>query len=99
MKIPDKIKIAGHIYKVMWDDVGLSNRGLVGETDHNKHTISLCKYYRSKYPSAKSEIEETLIHEILHVIDSNYNNHALSEDEVARLAVGLYQVLVDNFKL
>jgi len=98
MKIPDKIKVAGHIYKVVWDDVRLSNLGLVGESDHHGDIIYLCKYYRSGTPNAQSEIEETFLHEILHAVDANYNMHSLTEDVVTRLAVGLYQVLVDNFK-
>ena len=98
MKIPDKVKVAGHVYKVEWDDERLSNEGLIGETDHNLCVIYLCRYFHSKKISAKSMIDETLLHEILHAIDVNYNNHALSEEETTRLATGLHQVLKDNFK-
>ena len=98
MKIPDKVKVAGHVYKVVWDNGRLSESGFVGETDHNLDVIYLCKYY-PKQARAKSEIEETFLHEILHTIDVNYNNHALNEKTITRLAVGLYQVLKDNFKL
>ena len=98
MKIPDKIKVAGHTYKVVWDKGRLSEAGFVGETDHNMDIIYLCKNYPKK-ARAKSEIEETFLHEILHTVDVNYNNHALSEEMITRLAVGLHQVLKDNFKL
>ena len=97
MKIPDKLKVAGHVYKVVWDNGRLSESGFVGETDHNQDIIYLCKCYPKK-ERAKSEIEETFLHEILHAIDVNYNNHALSEEETTRLATGLHQVLKDNFK-
>ena len=76
MKIPKKIKVAGHYYKV----------------------IRICKYYNSKRARAKSEVEETLLHEILHVVDKNYNNNSLTEKAINRLSNGLYQVLKDNFK-
>jgi len=97
MKIPDKVKVAGHYYKVVWDNGRLSETGFVGETDHNLDVIYLCKYY-PKQARAKSEIEETFLHEILHAIDVNYNNHSLNEEVVQRLSIGLYQVLKDNFK-
>jgi len=97
MKIPEKIKVAGHVYKVKWDDRYLTNEGYVGLSIHNKLLIYLCKKYRGNI-LAKSVIEETFLHEILHCIDTNYNNHELSEEQVDRLSEGLYQVLKDNFK-
>jgi len=98
MKIPDNIKVAGHIYKVVWDDERLSNKGLVGESDHHRNIIYMCKRYRGDLLSAKSEIEETFIHEIFHIVDANYNMRTLTEDEITRLSIGWYQVLKDNFK-
>jgi len=97
MKIPDKIRVAGHTYKIVWDDKYLTNEGYVGLSVHNKLLIYLCKKYRGEKLS-KSIIEETFLHEILHTIDANYNNHSLSEETVDRLSEGLYQVLKDNFK-
>ena len=97
MKIPDKIRVAGHTYKIVWDDKYLTNEGYVGLSVHNKLLIYLCKKYRGEKLS-KSIIEETFLHEILHTIDANYNNHSLNEETVDRLSEGLYQVLKDNFK-
>ena len=97
MKIPDKIKVGGHDYKVVWDDEKLSNDNFTGLACHRELIIYLCKTYRGD-KLAKSVIEETLLHEIIHTIDVVYNNHLLSEDSVDRLSEGLYQVLVDNFK-
>jgi len=98
MKIPDKLKVAGHEYKIKWDDEYLSNEGYVGLSIHNKLLVFLCKIFRGTKLS-KSIIEETLLHEILHCVDANYNNHLLSEETVDRLSAGLYQVLKDNFNL
>lgn len=97
MKIPDKIKVAGHEYKIKWDTKRLAREGFVGEADHNKDIIYLSKEFPLGEARAKSEIEETLLHEILHTIDTNYNNKSLDEKEITRLAIGLYQVLKDNF--
>ena len=82
LKIPNKIKVAGHYYKVIWDDKGLSKRRLIGETINDFKEIRLCKYYRSKRKRAKSELEETLLHEIIHAVDRRYNNSSLKEKEV-----------------
>ena len=97
MKIPDKIKVAGHEYKIIWDDKYLTNEGYVGLSIHNQLLIYMCKRYRGKKLS-KTVIEETLLHEILHCVDTMYNNHSLGEETVDRLSEGLYQVLRDNFK-
>ena len=99
MKIPKKLKVAGHYYKVIFDNEGLSKKHLVGQSNNDFKEIRLCKYYKSKRARAKTEIEETLMHEIMHTIDRHYNNDNLTEKEVSRLSQGLYQVLKDNFKL
>ncbi len=99
MKIPNKIKVAGHWYKIKWDDKGLAKEYLIGQTNNDFKEIRLCRYYKSKRARAKSEIEETFMHEILHTVDRHYNNDSLSEKAVNRLSQGLYQVLKDNFHL
>ena len=99
MKIPRKIKVAGHCYKVIWDDKGLIKRHLIGDISNDFKEIRLCRHYKSKRARAKTEIEETFMHEILHAVDKNYNNDSLSEKAVQRLSNGLYQVLKDNFHL
>ncbi|TET08499.1 MAG: hypothetical protein E3J83_03370 [Candidatus Atribacteria bacterium] len=93
--IPKKIKVAGHYYDIIWDNEGLSNKNLVGEADHSKNIIFLATKYKGKKIN-KTNIEETLLHEILHAVDANYNGGGLREDDVSRLSVGLYQVLKDN---
>ena len=97
MRIPDKIKVAGHDYKVFYDDKYLNKRELFGQCDFISQKIRLCKKVK-KQARAKSDINRTFIHEILHAVDGHYNNHALTEKEVDRLSNGLYQVLKDNFK-
>ena len=97
MKIPNKIRIAGHDYKVKWDDKNLTEENSIGDINNDFKEIRLCKYYKSKRARAQSEIERCLFHEILHGIDCHYNNDSLSEKAVDRLSNGLYQVLSDNF--
>jgi len=99
MKIPKKIKVAGHYYKIKWDDKGLAKKGLVGQGNNDFKEIHLCKHYKSKRARAKSEIEETFMHEILHTVDRHYNNDSLPERVIERLSQGLYQVFKDNFNI
>lgn len=100
MKIPNKVRIAGHDYKIIWDDEELSKEKLIGDLNNDFKEIRLCKYYKgSKRPRAKSEIERCLFHEILHGINLHYNNDSLNEKEIDRLTNGLFQVLNDNFKI
>ena len=99
MKIPKKVKVAGHHYKVFFDDKYLSEKELVVETNNDFKEIRLCKYYKSKRARVRTEIEEAFLHETLHTIDRNYNNNALSEKALSRLSIGLHQVLSDNFTI
>ena len=99
MKIPKKVKIAGHYYRVKQDDKGLVKEHLIGTTNNDFKEIRLCKHYKSSRAGVKSEIEETFLHEVLHAVDKNYNNDSLTEKALNRLSQGLYQVLKDNFHL
>jgi len=96
MKIPKTVRIAGHNYKVFFDDKYLDKEKILGQCDFISQKIRLCKKFK-KQVRAKSDIDRTFYHEIIHAIDGHYNNYALKEKEVGRLANGLYQVLADNF--
>jgi hypothetical protein len=63
MKIPKKLKIAGHVYKVIYPDKKLSKAGLVGQLNNDFKEIRICKYYKSSRKRARSEIEESFFHE------------------------------------
>jgi hypothetical protein len=96
MKIPKTLKVAGHNYKVLYDDKYLSKANQFGQCDFVTQKIRLAKH-AYKRVRAKSDIDRTLYHEIVHAIDGHYNNFSLSEKVVDRLSNGLYQVLADNF--
>jgi len=102
MKIPDKLKVAGHYYKVFYDDKYLNKEGILGQCDFITQKIRVCKYFQPKKEykrklRAKSDIERTFYHEMVHAIDGSYNNYGLTEKEVDRLSTGLHQVMNDNF--
>lgn len=82
MKIPKQLKIGGHVYKVLLKDL---DKSVCGDSDRVKNLIRI----DSNFPQNQREV--TLIHEILHCINNEFN-HALLDS----LAEQLYQVLKDN---
>ena len=89
------VKVAGHTYKVQWDTQRLRNENISGDCHHGTHVISLSKKCTDGEIASPSYIEETLVHEILHCVDAQYNHHQLTEEQVVRLSTGIYQVLGD----
>lgn len=87
MKIPKKLKIGGHMVKV---DCSKELPGRDGEWMQQKNLIKICKTL------SQSQKEVTLIHEIFHAINSEWNNspdrHALMDS----LSGQLHQVFTDN---
>ena len=91
MKIPNKLKVGGHEYKVQitktYDEAkGYNNWG---RTNHAKLKI----YIDSEINQSKKE--ETFIHELLHTVDHHIGS-ILKEDQVNRISNSLYQVIKDN---
>ena len=100
--IGKKLKVAGHYYKVFYDDKYLNKEGLLGQCDFITQKIRACKFFQPEKEHkrrlrSKTDIERTVYHEILHSVDGIYNNYGLTEKEVDRLSVGLHQVMSDNF--
>ena len=93
MKIPEKIKIGGHIYKVIFkDDMDDENMGVCRPS-------KLKIFVDKNLPQSKQE--ETFIHEVLHAIFHQLGSFTVREqDEEEKMAqsVGhsLYQFLSEN---
>ena len=85
MKIPNKLKIGGHTYKVFlkkeWED----SKDEDGYCDVTKNEIVL------KASMSQSCKEVTLLHEIFHALNS-----VLDHTVMDSLSEQLYQVLKDN---
>ena len=93
MKMPQKLKIGGHIYKIVYRD-RLNNDGTenLGTHDAKNLTIWIDKTL------SQSQQEATLIHEIIEAI--NYGNQLkLTHEQISTLEHNFYQVLKDNFLL
>ena len=91
--IPDKVKIGYKEYEVKKVDYEISLNGSVcyADIDHNEYVIRLNMKYK--------DIEQSLLHEILHGIDDMFLHNRLQEEQIEMLARGLYMVLLDNPKL
>lgn len=97
MKIPDKVKVGGFVYKVLKDYRFKEDVRLAGQQDPETLELRLSSTGASGHPRVAEMIEESFWHELLHTIDLIYNNAALDEKTIARLSMGLFQVMQDNF--
>lgn len=87
MKIPNRIKIGGHDYKVKFHDESdiCSDGADCGSTNRSKGIIEI------NSSLMKSEQEATFFHEIFHVMNS-----IIEHDLLDSLSQQIYQVLKDN---
>ena len=86
MKIPKKLKIGGHIFKI---DCSKELKDMDGECARDENTLRICK----TLPQNQKEV--TLIHEIFHALNASFdegNYHMILDS----LSEQFYQVLVDN---
>ena len=92
MKIPKKIKVGGHVYRVIYPCDFAENKNLRGQHDGDTKEI------RISDDGPESVIAETLLHEILHAVDSVTGYKLFEDNERAIVGIGeaLFQVLRDN---
>ena len=85
-----KIKIGGHIYEITEVDDAF-REGTYGTIVYNTNQIIVSSNL------VESQKEETLLHEFLHAINTQYKI-GLNDSQIERLAEGLYALYIDNFK-
>lgn len=94
MKIPSHVKIGPHDYSVFQDKDGDGDSKFMGTTENN-----LCKIHvRLELDGEivpESQVTDTFLHEILHVIDLLYDLD-LREAQIGALAVAILTILRDN---
>ena len=96
MNIPDKVKVGGQTYAVIKNYKFHQDTTLCGQADHNQLEIRLTGIDITGKELKKERLEEVFLHELLHCIDTVYNNNSIEEKVIQRLAYGVHQVLVDN---
>ena len=91
MKIPQKLKVGGHIYKILVSKTSSEQKGHNnwGRTNHGTLNIYIDREL------AESKQEETFFHELLHAVDHHMGS-IMKEDVIEKISNGLYQVLKDN---
>lgn len=92
--IPKTLKVGGHKYTILIEFIHDSN--LAGICNHQTHVIKITPFTHTGEERARSNIEATFIHELLHIVNETYNAGKLNESTITRLSEGLYQALVDN---
>lgn len=86
MKIPKELNIGGHLVKIEIEEMDDMSGCWLNESN----TIKICKSL------SQSQKESTLIHEILHVLNSELDGREIGHMLLDSLANQLYQVLADN---
>lgn len=86
MKIPNKLKIGGHNYKV----IQTSDLDNMGETHYKK-----CKILIDN-TMTQSQKEATLIHEALHAMNTTLGGQQMSHALLDSLSEQMYQFLSEN---
>jgi len=96
MKLPKKIKVGGHVYRIVFPYRFKERTDILGQADHDLNEIRLTDKDGLDNKRVVSSVEESLIHEVLHCVDWVYNSGKLEEDVIKRLSQGLYQVFKEN---
>ena len=104
MKIPKTIKIGGHNYKVLFPYQFTETNDVIGQSDVRLRRILISDKDGNGELRPDSDILCTLLHEIVHAIDSVYCRHFLGiecnvEDVTESLAQGFTDVLINNPEL
>ena len=96
MKIPKKIKIGGHVYTVEFPHKFKDLDDRFAQHSYNHLSILITD---TAYDGDKRDdqwIVTSLLHEVIHAIDSIYIHKVLTEEYVEAMSFGLLQVFRDN---
>lgn len=104
MKIPKKIKVAGHIFTVTVPYTFKERDDIFGRVDFSVNKILVTNTNNQGNMCSTSHTEQILWHEVMHIIDRLYCSNRLGQEcskeaLIDDLAQGLLQVLTDNFEI
>lgn len=94
--IPDTVKVAGHIVKVIKDHKFEGSLSECSGLALFEQDMILIATTEDEGDFSQDTIEEIFLHELLHHIAVRYLSKDLSENIITQLAIGLHQVLNDN---
>lgn len=78
--IPNKFQVFATIINVYYDNVRLSNEGILGDCSYTDSQITLCTHYKGSEMN-KSAVLDTFYHEKIHIILDAMGEHKLSQNE------------------
>ena len=87
--VKKQYQVGGHIYTVVLD-ADLEKQNDWGVTDHISQRIYINPF------RAESQMTESLIHELIHIVDEVFLHHELGEVHVSNLAQGLLQIIIQH---
>jgi len=97
IRIPKSFNIFGHTYTVEFDSQLDVDHDAVGTCSTRKHIIKLQPDSEAK-PRLKSQIEQSYLHELVHVIlrELMYNDLDNNEQFIDTFASALHQILTTS---
>lgn len=89
IKVPRKIKIGTHTYKVIYDRSIRTDDDRIGETNHRTQVIKI-------WPEAPLSMKnECLLHELIHIAEYYFRVH-IEDADIDRIAEGMCDFLFNN---
>jgi len=95
VKLPEKIKIGAHEYKVLCPYNFRERNDLCGQCNNSLLEIRIDKNDSCGNHRAESKIIGSFIHEVIHGISETWSI-GLKEEQVEQLEEGILAVLIDN---
>lgn len=96
MKIPDKLKVGGHTYKIIRDYKFQERTDLIAQAEHISQEIRLAPMDVTGNEMHPEKMEEMFLHELLHCVDNVFNGQKIDEASITNFSEGLCQVLKEN---
>lgn len=80
MNIPKRFKVFASTINVVFDNVRLSNEGILGDCSFTDNQISICSEFKSDKVTDCNTVD-TFYHEKVHIILDAMGEHELSKKE------------------
>jgi len=100
MKLPERLKIGGHEYDIIFPYAFKERTDILGQCDFDLKELRISEIDGGGNIRVDSAILVTFIHEILHAIDFQTGEKIFNTNEgekwIEGISEGLYQVLNDN---
>jgi len=90
VKVPKQVQLGGHTYKIFYKPYLSKDNGIRGRINHRRQEIHI------EPENPVSQQNATILHEIIHFIETIYALD-LTEEDADRISEGLLQVFSDGF--